>query len=123
MSDWYLEITEYKQAIRSWEKTFNSSNNLSKNKVTEISKQIESIFEHQYFKKFSNTFVEDIIWIGSQARIFQDNAEICMCVDTFLKEVNKILYNESKFEIHLNTIIGITIPKIKKTYTPIYCPL
>ena len=114
MSDWYLEITEYKQAIRSWEKTFNSSNNLSKNKVTEISKQIESIFEHQYFKKFSNTFVEDIIWIGSQARIFQDNAEICMCVDTFLKEVNKILYNESKFEIHLNTIIGITIPKIKK---------
>ena len=79
-------------------------NNLSKNKVTEISKQIESIFEHQYFKKFSNTFVEDIIWIGSQARIFQDNAEICMCVDTFLKEVNKILYNESKFEIHLNTI-------------------
>ena len=44
MSDWYLEITEYKQAIGSWEKNFNSSNNLSKNKVTEISKQIEYIF-------------------------------------------------------------------------------
>lgn len=117
MSDWYLGAREYKKAIRSWEETFNSSHSFSITDVAEISKQIEYIFEHQFFRKFSNTFLEDIIWIGSQARIFNDNLEVQKSVDTFLKEVNKILYNEDKFEIHLNTIIGITIPKLKK-YIP-----
>jgi len=121
MSDWYLGVREYKQAIKSWEQTFNSSKKFSRINITEISKQIEYIFQCQYFKKFSSTFVEDIIWIGSQARIFQDNIEIHKCVDTFLKEASKILYNEDQFEIHLNTIIGITIPKIKK-YIPNVLP-
>ena len=113
MSIWYLEAREYKQATISWEKTFNSINN-SQIRISEISEQIEFIFQHQYFKKYSNTFVEDIIWIGSQARIFNDSEEVNKSVNTFLKEVNKILYKCDEFEIHLNTIIGITIPKIKK---------
>jgi hypothetical protein len=121
MSNWYLGVKDYKQAIKSWEETFNSSRNLSKIDITEISKQIENIFQCHYFKKFSSTFVEDIIWIGSQARIFQDNIEVHKCVDTFLKEVTKILYNGDQFEIHLNTIIGITIPRIKK-YIPNVLP-
>ena len=113
MSIWYLEAKEYKQATISWDKTFNSINN-SQIRISEISEQIEFIFQHQYFKKYSNTFVEDIIWIGSQARIFNDSEEVNKSVNTFLKEVNKILYKCDEFEIHLNTIIGITIPKIKK---------
>ena len=74
MSDWYLGVKEYKQAIKSWEETFNSSRNFSKIDITEISKQIENIFQCHYFKKFSSTFVEDIIWIGSADLIKVSNS-------------------------------------------------
>ena len=116
MSNWYLGKKSYRQAIQSWEQTFNSLHD-SQIKISEISSQIEYIFQNQHFKKYSNTFVEEIIWIGSQARIFKDSLEIHKSVHTFLKEVNKILCKQNEFEIHLNSIIGITIPKIKK-YIP-----
>lgn len=114
MSDWYLQAKEYKQAIKDWENCFNSNDGSPKLKISEISDQIEFIFNYPYFKKFSNTFIEDIIWIGSQARIFHDNDLVTKCVDTFLKQVAKILNDEEKFEINLNTIIGITVLKIKR---------
>ena len=114
MSNWYLEAKEYKQAIRSWENCFNSIKDTPKIDVSEISEQIEFIFQYPYFKKFSNTFIEDVIWIGSQARIFHENNIVNKCVDTFLRQVAKILNDEEKFEINLNTIIGITILKIKR---------
>ena len=117
MSNWYLGKKSYRQAIQSWEQTFNSLHD-SQIKISEISSQIEYIFQNQHFKKYSNTFVEEIIWIGSQARIFKDSLEIHKSVHTFLKEVNKILCKQNEFEIHLNSIIGITIPKIKK-YIPL----
>jgi hypothetical protein len=116
MSNWYLGKKSYRQAIQSWEQTFDSLHD-SQIKISEISSQIEYIFQNQHFKKYSNTFVEEIIWIGSQARIFKDSIEIHKSVRTFLKEVNKILCKQNEFEIHLNSIIGITIPKIKK-YIP-----
>ena len=116
MSNWYLDGKDYKNAIISWDKSYDYSKGALANDIHHISKEIENIFEHQYFKNYSNIFIEDIIWIASQVRI-NDSNDIHKCVHAFLHEVTKILDEEKGFQKHLNTIIGITISRIKK-YIP-----
>ena len=117
---WFLDKRGYKETYSNWNDVYSSLSDDLIHDIAILSKKIEDIFDYRYFKKYNSPFMEDIIWIASQARISKDS-KIHKCVNTFTKEVSKVINNKDHgtlsdeyFHQKVNTIIAITIENLKK---------
>ena len=117
MTDFYLESESYNLALSSWINSFNelSDDSHEYDDDASLSRNVEDIFNNNQFRSYSNIFSEEIIWIASQARIRTD-PNIKKCVRVFFEKINSI-EDQQNYQKHLNTLIAITIIKIK-TYRP-----
>lgn len=119
--NWFQNKASYKNTYNEWHTIYNEKHNILINDIHELSKKIEFIFDYRFFKKYNSPFIEDIIWVASQARV-HDSYEIHKSIDTFIdmisKEINR--YDPlsdsygTKFHQMINTILAITIENMKK---------
>ena len=117
---WFLDKKGYKKTHNDWNESYSSLSDDLVNDIGVLSKKIENLFDYKYFKKYNSPFIEDIIWIASQARLSRCN-KVHKCVKTFTNEIIKVINNvdlmnleDNYFHQKVNTIIAITIENLKK---------
>ncbi len=117
---WFLDKKGYKNTYNEWNESYSSFSDDLIHDIGELSKKIEDLFDYKYFKKYNSPFIEDIIWIASQARLSSCN-KVHKCVKTFTNEIIKVINNvdlmnleDNHFHQKVNTIIAITIENLKK---------
>ncbi len=118
--NWFLNKREYKHAYNVWNSSFQQLSNDLIQDIEKLSQDIEYIFGYKYFDKYNSPFIEDVIWIASQVRIYKDIA-IHKSVKNFINETAKVISDADSekldkilFHQKVNTIIAITIEKLKK---------